>query len=84
MTRPEGSAKDGFYGFLLRMALAVFVLCLVLLPFLPRSSPEFVVTAVSLAITGALAAVCAYLRRAGGPALADSGTTPGRPKHDDA
>ena len=52
-----------FYDFLLQLTLPLLVLCLVLLPFLPASSPELFITIVSTAIAGTVAALCAYKRR---------------------
>ena len=52
-----------FYDFLLKLTLPFLILSLILLPFLPTSSPELVITIVSAAITGTVAALCAHKRR---------------------
>ena len=63
MTDDRSFLGPGYHRFLLKLALAVFLCCLALLPFLPRSSPEFVVTVMALVVAGALAGVCAFLSR---------------------
>ena len=51
-----------FYDFLFRLAMPMLILCLLLLPFLPRSSPELFITLVSTAIAGTVTALCAVQR----------------------
>ena len=51
-----------FYDYLFQLTLPVLILSLILLPFLPRSSPELVITLASAAIAGTVAALCGYKR----------------------
>ena len=54
---------SSFYDYLFKLTLPFLILSLILLPFLPTSSPELVITLISAGITGAVAALCAHKRR---------------------